>query len=90
MPRISRANAFTRWYTDMTAATMAEKLVEKGVAARCGYTEIDWDMTYRNTRLGTMRVAVLKMGTDQMLEDLGGFIEEIYAQVDRRVENRAG
>jgi oxygen-independent coproporphyrinogen-3 oxidase len=90
LPRISRAFAFSRWYTDVTTTLMAEALVDKGVAARCGYTHIDWDVTLRNTRLGTFRCALLAMRTDQMLDDLGRFLEQIDAQVDGRIEDRAG
>jgi hypothetical protein len=90
LPRISRAFAFSRWYTDVTTTLMAESLVDKGVAARCGYTHIDWDVTLRNTRLGTFRCALLAMRTDQMLDDLGRFLKQIDAQVDGRIEDRAG
>jgi hypothetical protein len=90
LPRISRAYAFTRWYTDVTTTLMAEQLVNKGVAERCGYTDIDWDVTLRNTRLGTFRCALLQMKSDQMLDDLFSFSEEFSAQIDRRVEYRAG
>lgn len=90
LPRISRAYAFTRWYTDVTTTLMAEQLVERGVAARCGYTDIDWDVTLRNTRLGTFRCALLAMRTDEMLADLGRFLEQVKPQVDGRVYDRAG
>lgn len=90
LPRISRAYAFTRWYTDVTTTLMAEQLVNKGVAERCGYTDIDWDVTLRNTRLGTFRCALLQMKSDQMLDDLSDFLEQFSTQVDRRVEYRTG
>ena len=90
LPRISRACAFARWYTDMTTTMMAEALIHKGVAARVGYSEIDWDVTLLNTRFGNQRFGLLTMQTAEMLDDLGRFIEEIDAQVDRRIENRAG
>lgn len=89
LPRISRAIAFTRWYTDVTTTIMAETIVNSGVASRCGYTEIGWDVTLQQTRTGTVRCALLTMGTAQMLEDLGGFIEQIGSEIDRRIENRA-
>lgn len=90
MPRISRANAFTRWYTDVTVTMMSQALVDKGLAARCGYTDVDNGVTFRNTRLGTLSCALLQMETNEMLDDLGRFSEHIDAQVDRRIENRAG
>ncbi len=89
LPRISRAYAFTRWYTDVTTTMMAEKLVENGVATRCGYSEIGWDVTLRETRTGTVRAALLTMRTAEMLDDLGRFLEHIGAQVDRVVDDRA-
>ncbi|MFM9940710.1 MAG: hypothetical protein ACKVP7_14595 [Hyphomicrobiaceae bacterium] len=90
MPRISRANAFTSWFTDLTITMMADTLVNKGLAARVGYSQIDWDVKLKNTRFGNQRFALLKMQTGELLDDLAGFIEEIDAQVDRRIENRAG
>jgi hypothetical protein len=90
MPRISRANAFTTWFTDLTITLMADTLVNKGLATRVGYRQIDWDVRLKNTRFGNQRFALLSMQSGQMLDDLTGFIEEIDAQIDRRVENRAG
>ena len=89
LPRISRAYAFTRWFTDVTVTIMAEKLAECGVAARCGYTEINWDLTLQETRTGTVRCALLSMRTGEMLQDLSTFIEELGPQIDRRVNDRA-
>ena len=89
LPRISRAFAFTRWFTDVTTTIMAEKIAESGVASRCGYTEINWDLTLLETRTGTVRCALLTMRTAEMLEDLRTFLEEISPQVDRRIDDRA-
>lgn len=89
LPRISRAYAFTRWFTDVTVTIMAEKLAKCGVAARCGYTEINWDLTLQETRTGTVRCALLSMRTEAMLEDLRTFIEDLSPQIDRRINDRA-
>jgi hypothetical protein len=89
LPRISRAIAFTRWYTDVTTTIMAEKIVHSGVATRCGYSEIGWDVTLQETRTGTVRCALLTMGTAEMLADLGTFLEQIGPQVDRGIDDRA-
>jgi hypothetical protein len=89
LPRISRAYAFTRWFTDVTVTIMAEKLAECGVAARCGYTEINWDLTLQETRTGTVRCALLSMRTEEMLQDLSTFVEQLGPQIDRRVNDRA-
>lgn len=69
---------------------MAEQLVSKGVAERCGYRDVAWDVTLRNTRLGTFRCALLQTRTNEMLDDLSRFLAEIDAQIDGRVEHRAG
>ena len=90
MPRICRAFAFTHWYTDMTAATMDERLVTQKLAERCGYRDIDHFVHFRNTRLGDMTGAVLRLRTAQMLDDLADFGKLLETQVDRRIENRAG
>ncbi len=88
LPRISRAYAFTRWYTDVTTTFMAEKLVENGVAARCGYTEIGWDVALRETRTGSVRAALLTMRTAEMLNDLSAFLQQIGPQIDGMIDDR--
>jgi hypothetical protein len=90
LPRISRVYAFTRWNTDFTVSMMAEAVIKGGVAERCGYTNVDWDVTIRNFAIGDLRFAFVWMDTSQLLTDLDHFLISFAAQVDRPVETRAG
>jgi hypothetical protein len=89
LPRISRACAYTRWSTDITTTIMADTIAHSGVAARCGYTEIGWDVTLRETRTGSVRCALLTMPQSEMLDDLGRFLQQIEPEIDGRIENGA-
>jgi len=89
LPRISRAYAFSRWNSDFTVSMMAEGVIKGGMAERCGYTNIDWDVSIRNFSVGDLRLAFVWMDTAQMLEDLETFLGSFDAQVDRPVEQRS-
>lgn len=89
LPRISRALAFTKWYTDYTTTIMAERIVASGVAARCGYSQVGWDLTLDQTRTGTVRCALLTMTTAEMLSDLSTFLQQFGSEVDGRVDDGA-
>lgn len=88
LPRIGRAYAFTRWSTDYTASFMAEDVVKGGVAARVGYRNVDWEIRMHHTpvwRDGTIRAALIWMGTDYLLSDLGDFARRLESEVDMLV-----
>jgi hypothetical protein len=88
LPRISRALAFARWKTDVTVSMMAEAVVKGGVAERCGYTDVDWDVRLKNFAVGDLRLAFMSMRTDQLLGDLAAFSGTFGAQIDRPVDLR--
>jgi predicted nucleic acid-binding Zn ribbon protein len=88
LPRISRAMAFTRWGTDYTVSIMAEKVVQGGMARRCGYTNVDWEINMVDSPVGTVRCAFVWMPRGQLLDDLGDFLRHFDSQVDRRVDQR--
>jgi hypothetical protein len=90
LPRISRAYAFTRWSTDCTMTMMAEGIVKSGMPARVGYRNVEWEVFFRNTPLGTLRFALMWMHARAMLDDLDDFLSGFDAQIDRRVYDRAG
>jgi hypothetical protein len=88
LPRISRAYAFTRWNSDVTVSMMAEGVVRGGMAERCGYTNIDWDISIKNFAIGDLRFAFVWMETQQLLQDVDDFLGTFDAQVDLPVEGR--
>jgi predicted nucleic acid-binding Zn ribbon protein len=90
LPRISRALAFTRWNSDYTVSIMAEKVIKGGMAERCGYTNVDWDLSLFDSPVGTVRCAFVWMERVQLLQDLSDFLArfDAGAQVDRRVDER--
>jgi len=90
LPRISRAYAFTRWNSDYTVSMMAEAVIKRGVAARCGYTNVDWDVVIRNFAIGDLRFAFVWMDTPQLLADIDQFLVNCRAQVDGPVQTRGG
>jgi hypothetical protein len=88
LARVSRALAYTRWKTDATATLMVEGVFKGGFGGRAGYTNFDWALDLRNFAIGSPRMAVLWMQSDQMLEDLSWFLESFGSDVDSRVHNR--
>lgn len=89
LPRISRALAFTRWNSDYTISIMAEKVIAGGMAERCGYTNIDWDLNLYDSPVGTVRCAFVWMERAQLLSDLRAFSTSLgSAQVDAGVDER--
>jgi len=88
LPRISRAYAHTRWNSAFTVSMMAEAVIKGGMAARCGYTNVDWDVTVRNFAIGDLRFAFVWMKAEQLLDDAEAFLSSFAPQVDRAVEHR--
>lgn len=74
LPRISRALALTRWDTDFTYSFVEPKLVEKGIAARYGYTHIEPGIEWLNSFRGSCAFCLLWMPRDELLEDLQAWL----------------
>lgn len=89
LPRISRVYAFARWNSEFTVSMMAEGVIRGGMAARCGYNNVDWDVTIRNFAIGDLRFAFVWMSTTELLEDVEAFLRGDVAQVDGLVEQRS-
>jgi hypothetical protein len=90
LPRVSRALAFTRWDSDYTISIMAEKVIAGGMAERCGYTNVDWDLNLYDSPVGTVRCAFVWMERQQLRTDLGAFSAGLGSgtQVDTGVDER--
>jgi hypothetical protein len=88
LPRISRAYAYTRWNSDFTTTVMDKGVVNGGFPQRCGYTNLEWVLDWRNTPLGDMYLAFLWMQPDELISDLRNFLDTFDAQVDAVVDDR--
>jgi hypothetical protein len=88
LPRISRAYAYTRWNSDFTTTVMDKGVVDGGFHKRCGYSNIEWVLDWRNTPLGDMYLAFLWMQPDELISDLRNFLATFDAQVDAVVDHR--
>jgi hypothetical protein len=76
LPRISRALAYTRWDTDYTISIMADAVIKGGMAERCGYTNVEYEVELQNGPVGNVSCALVWMATDQLLADLERFCRE--------------
>jgi len=75
LPRISRAYAFTRWLTDCTISMFADAVLAGGMAARCGYTNVDpASVELVNSPIGNLRFALVSMPTAENLADLAAML----------------
>jgi hypothetical protein len=91
LPRISRALAFARWDSNYTISIMAEKVIKGGMAERCGYTNLDWDLVLSDSPVGNVRCGFVWMERQQLLKDLADTLarfDDPGPQVDRRVNER--
>lgn len=59
LPRIGKAVALSTWPIERIVALMTESVYKAGFAPRFGYHGIDWGAVLHNSRLGTIRVALI-------------------------------
>jgi hypothetical protein len=88
LPRIARAYAFAKWCTDCNITFIAERLVESGLAQRCGYTNVEFAVELDNFAIGAYRGALVWMEKAEMLDDLSRFATTSLSQIDTRVQKR--
>ena len=67
LPRISRAWRLRRWNSDYTISIMAEKVIKGGMAERCGYTNVDWDLVLTDSPVGNVRCGFVWMERQQLI-----------------------
>jgi hypothetical protein len=65
---------------------MTEPVVRAGVFPNNGYRNIEWDVRMQNSRLGDLRLSLQWSKTEEMLEDLGWFVDSF----DVSSQSRAG
>jgi hypothetical protein len=89
LPRLTKAYAFTKWYTDITLSFMIDDVVHHGTAARAGYQHVEWDVLLKNTPLGDHRGALIWSSAGELLDYFSGYLGQSEAQVDPVVYDRA-
>jgi aspartate/methionine/tyrosine aminotransferase len=87
LPRVSRAYAFTRWSTDYTASMFQDGVLAGGMAQRCGYKNIDWEVHVKGSPMGDIKFAFVWMEPGELIEDLADFSDLMTAQVHRQVRH---
>lgn len=87
--RISKALAFTRWYTDVTMSLMIEDVVAKGTAERTGYSNVEFEVMLNNSPLGTHRTALIWMREQELLDHLEKYLARSDPQIDRVIYDGA-
>lgn len=70
LPRISRVLAHAHWGSAFTISIMAEAVINGGMAARCGYTNVEYDVLLRGGPVGDVRCALVWMATHQLRSDM--------------------
>ena len=73
LPRISRALAFSRWYSDFTISFVNRNLVEWGIPRSYGYTNIEESVEAIGGRHGGLSGVLVWMARDELVDDLDRF-----------------
>ena len=89
LPRLTKAYALTKWYTDVIVSFMAEDVVKGGTAARAGYAHVEWDVVMKNSLLGDLRLALIWSNTAELIDYFAGYLGEANSEVDPIVYDRA-
>jgi hypothetical protein len=89
LPRISRAYAFTRWYSDITMSMVRRNLVEGGLVGRYGYSRVEYSVNWLGSAKGDLELAVVWMDRAELLNDIERFMAAPAAEVAEREAQRA-
>lgn len=74
VPRIAKALAFTRWQPDTICSLMTTSVHAAGFFKRFAYQHIDWEVTWTNSPLGSLRLAIVWMDMNHLLDDLRSYM----------------
>lgn len=88
MPCIGKAYALTRWPAASIVSFMAEEIHARGFASRFGYDNVDWAIGMRNTRVGTLRAALVSVSRERALDYVADFLSDSRPQVDAGILDR--
>jgi hypothetical protein len=88
LPRLTKAYAFTKWYTDYTVSFMIDDVVEQGTAKRAGYPHVEWEVQMKNTPLGDHRGALIWANAQELIEYFSASLGGSDTEVDSVVYDR--
>jgi len=87
MARIGRMYAYTRWAPDFSTAMISD--ANRALKpAQSGHANVDWEVTLKNSRLGTVRMALIWSSAAWILDDALRFLAQLESQVDAGIEHR--
>jgi hypothetical protein len=89
LPRLTKAYALTKWYTDFILSFMAEDVVKGGTAPRAGYPNVEWEIIMKNSLLGDLRLALIWASARELIDYFSGYLGEADSQIDSIVYDRA-
>lgn len=88
LPRVGKAYALTRWPAATIVSFMAEEIHARGFASRFGYDNVDWAIGMKNTRVGTLRAALVSVSRERALDYVAAFLSDSRPQVDAGIRDR--
>ena len=89
LPRLSRAYAFTRWYSDITMSMVRRKLVDGGVVRAYGYSRVEYSVHWLGSAKGDLELAVVWMDREELLHDMERFMARLEAPAAETEAKRA-
>lgn len=89
LPRVGKAYALARWPATTIVSFMAEEVHKRGFASRFGYDNVDWSVMMQNTRVGTLKAALLSVSRDSAVNYVAGFLSDRKPQIDAHVLGRS-
>jgi hypothetical protein len=89
LPRISRAYALARWNTETTVSFINVGLVQKGIAARYGYTKLEGEVRLQNIFAPDFSGVVAWMPRSELIIDLERFLTSFDPQIDSVADGRS-
>ncbi len=87
MARIGRMYAYTRWLPDFSTAMISDAN-RKLRPAESGHANVDWEVILKNSRLGSVRMALIWSSGDWILQDMTQFLARLETEFDARVNHR--
>ncbi|MFM9942114.1 MAG: hypothetical protein ACKVP7_21730 [Hyphomicrobiaceae bacterium] len=79
LPCVSRSVAHSLWRSDCTVSVSSKTLISKKVTQRAGYSNLEFGVEVRNSRIGDMELGLVWSKTAEMLADLESRLAKLEA-----------